>query len=61
MRKSTKWIIAFVSIFLAILLLIGTFMIVVDPYFHYHKPIEGLGYSLENERSKNNGNVKTFT
>lgn len=61
MRKSTKWIVAFVSIFLAILLLIGTFMIIVDPYFHYHKPIEGLGYSLENERYQNNGIVKHFS
>ncbi len=61
MRKSTKWIIAFVSLFFSILLFIGTFMVIVDPYFHYHKPIEGLGYSLENERYQNNGIVKNFS
>lgn len=60
MRKSTKWLIGFVSCFLMILLLTGTFMVVVDPYFHYHKPLEGLKYSLENERYQNNGIVKHF-
>ncbi|MBQ8041585.1 MAG: hypothetical protein IJ274_17270, partial [Lachnospiraceae bacterium] len=61
MRKSTKWMIAFISMFLAILLLTGTFMVVVDPYFHYHKPLNGLGYSLENERYQNDGIVKHFS
>lgn len=60
MRKSTKWLIGFVACFLMILLLTGTFMVVVDPYFHYHKPLEGLKYSLENERYQNNGIVKHF-
>lgn len=60
MRKSTKWFIGFISCFLIILLLTGTFMVVVDPYFHYHKPLEGLKYSLENERYQNNGIVKHF-
>lgn len=60
MRKSTKWLIGFISCFLIILLLTGTFMVVVDPYFHYHKPVQGLHYSLENERYQNNGIVKHF-
>lgn len=60
MRKSTKWLIAFVSLFLAILAIIGTFMVIIDPYFHYHKPLAGLGYSLENERYQNNGIVRHF-
>ena len=60
MRKSTKWLIGFISCFLIVLLLTGTFMVIVDPYFHYHKPVEGLKYSLENERYQNNGIVKHF-
>lgn len=60
MRKSTKWLIGFIACFLMILLLTGTFMVVVDPYFHYHGPIQGLHYSLENERYQNNGIVKHF-
>ncbi|MBR3825862.1 MAG: hypothetical protein IKJ39_11780 [Lachnospiraceae bacterium] len=60
MRKSTKWLIGFVACFLMILLLTGTFMVIVDPYFHYHKPVKGLNYSLENERYQNNGIVRHF-
>lgn len=61
MRKSTKWLIGFVSVFLTILLLTGAFMVIVDPYFHYHKPFEGISYSLENERYQNNGIVRHFS
>ena len=51
MRKSTKWMIGFISLFVLILVVVGTFMVIVDPYFHYHKPLNNLGYSLENEYS----------
>jgi len=60
MQKSKKWIVSFVCLFLIILVVIGVFMVVVDPYFHYHKPLDGLGYSLENERYQNDGIVKHF-
>ena len=60
MKSSKKWMISFICIFLTILIVVGAFMVVVDPYFHYHKPIEGLQYSLQNERYQNNGIVKHF-
>lgn len=60
MQKGTKWTISFVCFFLLILVAVGAFMVIVDPYFHYHKPLAGLGYSLENERYQNNGIVKHF-
>lgn len=60
MSKSTKWIIGFVSFFMMILVAVGIFMVIIDPYFHYHKPLDGLGYSLENERYQNNGIVRNF-
>lgn len=32
----------------------------IDPYFHYHKPLQGLSYRLYNERYQNDGIVKHF-
>lgn len=60
MVKSKKWMIGFVASFIVILVAVGSFMVVVDPYFHYHKPLENIGYTLDNERYQNNGIVKHF-
>ena len=35
-------------------------MYFMDPYFHFHGPIEGLSYRLTEERYINNGIVKNF-
>lgn len=35
--------------------------IVIDPYFHYHKPLDFLYYPLNSERYQNNGISKHFT
>lgn len=35
--------------------------IVIDPFFHYHAPIEGMSYTLDDERYQNNGIVRHFT
>ncbi|MBS6920730.1 MAG: hypothetical protein KH143_02330 [Anaerococcus vaginalis] len=59
--KSKNWIIGWgviVSIFLSI---IGILVIKIDPYFHYHKPdLNKYYYSLDNQRSQNNGVIKNF-
>lgn len=60
MRSSKKWVIAFLVSLLTVLLLTGGFIAVIDPYFHYHKPLPGVGYIMENERYQNNGIVKHF-
>ena len=60
MRSSSKWILSFVGFFVFILAAVGVFMVAIDPYFHYHAPLEGIGYTLDNERYQNNGIVKHF-
>ncbi|MBR1623452.1 MAG: hypothetical protein IJ675_06035 [Pseudobutyrivibrio sp.] len=60
MNKSKKWIVALLSTVLLILIVPGSFIIVVDPYFHYHAPLSGLYYELNNERSQNDGIIKHF-
>lgn len=39
---------------------IGGLTVVVDSYFHYHKPLESLAYYFRNERCQNDGIVKHF-
>lgn len=60
MRASKKWVIIFLVLFLTILVLTGGFIAIIDPYFHYHKPLSWAGYFLDNERYQNNGIVKNF-
>lgn len=59
MKKSTS-----LSIFLKILiipmLIVTIFVVTVDPFFHYHKPICNLSYVLSEERYQNDGIVKHF-
>lgn len=55
-----KWSIALGISYLAIVILIGTVVIVVDPYFHYHAPVGGLAYKLENQQYINDGITKNF-
>ena len=56
---------AFNTLFLVILLgglvTIAIMMCVIDPLFHYHAPLKGMSYSLNDERYQNNGIVKHFT
>lgn len=55
---------AFNTLFLAVvcggLLCVALIMVVVDPLFHYHAPIPGMSYTLNDERYQNNGIVKHF-
>lgn len=60
MKSSIKWIKTLLISFIVILLLVGCFMVVVDPYFHYHKPLSSLAYTLDNARYQNNGIVRHF-
>lgn len=41
----------------------GAFVVIIDPFFHYHAPLEGLEYPLvrDYERYQNDGILKYFT
>ena len=44
------------------LLLVGVAVLVayVDPFFHYHAPVEGFSYIMDNERYQNDGITRNF-
>ncbi|MBQ6566822.1 MAG: hypothetical protein IJL80_07175 [Treponema sp.] len=60
MKSCKSFVIAFVALVLLLLASAGAVVVIVDPYFHYHKPLEGLFYELNNERSQNDGITKHF-
>lgn len=55
-----KWTIIFIVSTVTILLVIGGLMYTFDPYFHFHKPIDGVAYSLGNYVYQNDGISKNF-
>ncbi len=55
-----KWSISFLILFLSAVLIMGTLTAVIDPFFHYHKPLPFLQYEIDYERYQNDGIVKHF-
>lgn len=44
--KSKKWFLMTLGITMAVLVAMAAVMVYIDPYFHYHGPIEGRPYAL---------------
>ena len=57
---SKRWAVALIATVLVILIGLSSVIIAVDPYFHYHAPLSGLYYELNNERSQNDGIIRHF-
>lgn len=55
-----KWIYIFIAEICLGVFALASISIVVDPFFHYHKPLPGLFYVLNNERYQNDGILKHF-
>ena len=55
-----KWGIALLVLTGVCLSLVGAVTAVIDPFFHYHKPLSFLSYPLNNERYQNDGIVRHF-
>lgn len=60
MNASKKWVFGFLILLALILLVFGAPTVIIDPFFHYHKPLPSLAYQINNERYQNNGIVKNF-
>lgn len=58
--KSKRFIISALSVFIACLLLIACFQIVVDPLFQYHTPLFGMKPVLTDERYQYAGVARNF-
>ena len=60
MELNKKWCVWTVFSSLAILIIIAGVIAIVDPFFHYHKPLEQLSYRLGNQSYINPGIVRQF-
>lgn len=58
--KNKTFIILFLTILLGGLGCVAAANIIIDPIFHYHAPLSGVSYKLDDERYQNNGIVKHF-
>lgn len=60
--NTKKWSVLLLVLSLLALIFLGTVTALIDPFFHYHKPLEFLQYpmSTDNERYLNNGIVRHF-
>ncbi|MBQ4482494.1 MAG: hypothetical protein II966_04585 [Lachnospiraceae bacterium] len=57
-----RWCIGFITTFIILLLVFGGLTVVIDPFFHFHKPLKALGYRMtdRDERYLNDGILRHF-
>ncbi len=60
MKKSKKYSITLIIILLFLLTSLASLIIVCDPYFHFHAPLNKFSYKLSNERYQNDGITRHF-
>lgn len=60
MASYKRWNICVLGGILFIFLIIGGTTVYLDPVFHYHAPLNGYAYPLDDERYQNDGIVRHF-
>lgn len=61
MGNSKKWCCRTLGLVLAVTALLGGLTALIDPFFHYHAPLEGVSYRILEQRYQNDGIVKHFS
>ena len=59
--NSKKWSICLLALWLVLLVCSAGLTGLLDPFFHYHAPLEALEYPINNQRYQNDGIVKNFS
>lgn len=60
MNKNKLWSILCLLLTLVLLLTAAGVTVYIDPYFHFHKPLDNLEYPIHNQRYQNDGIVRHF-
>lgn len=55
-----QWSIIFITLFCSIVVGIGCIVVIIDPFFHFHRPLKGVSYSYINAEYVNDGISKNF-
>lgn len=61
MNKSRIWSCSVLVMSVILLIAGGAVTGVIDPFFHYHAPIESLSYPLSEQRYQNDGIIRNFS
>ncbi len=59
--KSKHFFLGAVCICLSAVILLAVPTLYIDPFFHFHPPVEGVSYRLANERYQNDGILRHFS
>ena len=59
-KRSNIYILVYSLVFLVLLFSNIILIVYIDPYFHYHKPIDGYTYEIDNQHYQNYGILKNF-
>lgn len=60
MKTYQRWLAGFLGIVLAGFFAAGALVVWVDPFFQYHKPLEGFPYLVDNQVNQNPGLAKNM-
>lgn len=60
MKREKKWLVVFFTLIMGGLLTAAVLVVVVDPFFQYHKPLKEFPYVLENQLTQNPGIAKSL-
>ncbi len=55
-----KFFLGAIALTLSLIILLAIPTLYIDPFFHYHAPIEGVSYLFENERYQNDGILRNY-
>ena len=55
-----KALMGMVALAVAFCVMVAALIVYVDPFFHYHKPLEGFPYQVDNQLSQNPGMAKNM-
>lgn len=59
-KTNKRWVLGFLGLTWLLLLVLCGKTALIDPYFHYHKPLPSLAYPTIDPRYQNNGILKNF-
>lgn len=60
-KQAKRWCLLTLGLALGILLLCAGATALIDPFFHYHPPLDGLQYPIDNQRYQNDGILRSFS
>lgn len=59
--NTKKWTLCLIALWLVLMICSAAATGIIDPFFHYHAPLDALEYPINNQRYQNDGISKNFS